>query len=156
SNSRRSRAFPSWKLSSGKREIQVLPTASRSGSDKKSARVSGDNRADRNLKALRESLWKFGFNLAGNEIAVWVGLQLGHPHDPNVPVKHLSLRARLGNVMGGTVFCAADFSYRLSIECHINRTASVVMVKQWACQLMASGENERPICLGFPRFPADL
>jgi hypothetical protein len=28
--------------------------------------------------------------LAGNETAVWVELQLGHPHDPSNPVKKLS------------------------------------------------------------------
>lgn len=52
------------------------------------------------LKALRERFaGKSGFNLAGNETAVWVELQLGHPHDPNVPAKHLSLRARLGKAI---------------------------------------------------------
>ena len=53
--------------------------------------------SQRKLKALRKSfVGTLGFNLAGNEIAVWVELQLGHPHDPNDPAKHLSLRARLG------------------------------------------------------------
>jgi hypothetical protein len=41
------------------------------------------------------------FYLAGNETAVWVELQLGHPHDPNNPAKNFSLRARLGNLWAG-------------------------------------------------------
>jgi hypothetical protein len=77
--------------------VRLCSQEGRSGAVSRKRQDAASTSAQNKRPSRKLSLEDSDLYLAGNETAVWVELQLGHPHDPSNPAKNFSLRARLGN-----------------------------------------------------------